>query len=123
MPRFNASPSILIRIALLGVALLLAIWSACAGIGLAQWNEAHRIDRKVERLQRDQEQMGVDIERRFGALAADIKVIQSDVAAVKSELARMTNLGLGVIGAVGLLILQSMWALIAGRRNSQLKEH
>lgn len=108
-----------IRIMLLVISLSLSLWSLVS-VG-AQTGQTDRLERRIEQLDRRQQGASVDVERRFGALQSEIKVLQADVGAVKDEIGNIKNLGIGIASAVSLLIVQSLWGVIAGRHKP--KDH
>lgn len=113
------------RILLLFISLCLSAWTLGSWGALAQRGSAldDRLNRQLDQVERQQQGMRVDAERRFGTLQADIKVLQSEINAVTADISAIKNLGIGLISAVGLLILQSLWGLISAtkdrRRDSQ----
>ena len=105
---------------MLAIALLLSLWSLARV--RAQVADGDRVERRIEQLDRRQQAVTVETERRFGALQGDIKVLQVDVVSVKEELSNIKNLGIGIISAVALLIVQSLWGLITMARHRP-KDH
>lgn len=112
---------VILRGSLLVAALALALWSLTMAVALAQRPDTDRLENKIEQIEQRQQGQTVNAERRFGALQADLQVLQSEVGAVQDEIGTIKNLGIGIISAVALLIVQSLWSLILSARKP--KEH
>lgn len=109
--------SINLRILLLLFSLGFTVWGA--GV-IAQTSRAdERLDRQLEQMERQQQGMRVTAEREWGVIKADIKVLQEQTNGVKGEINAIKNLGIGIISAMALLIVQSLWGLITNKVKSR----